>query len=788
MTWIEQSMDPSVGDMLGLEEMLTPSIFVTETGCLGCVIQLQSESLMTQSLESVRANQAVWHRVLTHLSSRDACLVTEYRRKVTLGINQETDNAFLSQLTQPQTSGDYYQQDLFVTLLSRPRLLARQRRKTVKVDFSQQMTQLEKLRNLVLSLLRPFHAVLLAEDPVVDGKVSPAMVLGLLVNAGYLQAKDSVPQSLECVSLGSRVAHKQLMINRHIQYLGMNEEQKKLGAIVSVKKYPAESELSTQCALSRLACEWVRVQSFEPLEKESALKSVGRQRSKLISAADQSLSQRDELQQLEDRLAGDNLSVGYHQQSVLVWADNEKELDKNLTSLQAALIEQGFSCVREALGLELAFWGMQAGGLTKGVRKSLITSVNFSHLCPIRGFSTGHAGKNQLQRPICMLETQEKMPYCFNFHVEGSSDNPSLGHTLILGASNSGKTVLLTYLDAMRSGLGGKRFYFDRDLGAYLYVKAMGGEYLRFDPGNGLQALNPFSLPDCEQTRRFLTDWLEQMALATSGEKLAAGDRASLRACVDYAYDYLQREERMLSNALRLLPRSYPYLQNCVLWMREPIEGESGEYCQYFDNASDELTFANLTAFDMTYLLDQAPPLLRKLVLMYIFHRIEQACCGELVTITLDEGWQYFADPYWHQKMRSWLPTLRKLNAHIVLATQSPSAILESEIKAVFMDNCPTQLYFANDQASRVVYQEAMRLSATELSVIQTLPAAERWFLLKHARDSVVVRLNVKSASRYLPILSSNAKNCRKFESIQAGPVLSGAWIDSFLQQPGGEL
>lgn len=785
MTWLEENNQLTTGSMLGLVELITPSIFVTDNGCLGSVIQLRSESLGTQSLESVRQLQVVWHRVLMHLTSRDACLVTEYRRKITIGIEQRSDNRFLAQLTASQLSGDYYQHDWYVTLLCRPGLLARQRKKRIRVDFRQQMLELEKLRNLILSLLQPFHPVLLQDERDNPGTVTLSMMLGLLVNAGYLSQK-STSGVLDDVCLGDCIAQKQLLIGRYIEYLGVKEQQQ-LAAIVSVKKYPAESELGQHCCLSRLPFEWIRVQSFEPLEKESALRAVQRQRAKLISASDQAISQREELQSLEDGVAGDRLTLGFHQQAVLVLADDRVSLDKNVTACQAGLIDQGYGCVREALGLEMAFWGMQAGGVSKGVRKSLITSVNFSHLCPIRGYSTGHAGKNYLRRAICLLETQEAMPYYFNFHVPGSVENPSLGHTLILGASNSGKTVLLTYLDAMRADLGGRRFYFDRDLGAYLYVKAVQGCYWRFDPGEQVQPMNPFSLPDSESTRRFLTDWLEQLMLGMSTELMPAEERSRLRHCVDYAYDSLELEERFLSNILRLLPCNYVYLKNCLAWLRQPMTGDCGEYACYFDNIQDELEFSSLTAFDMTYLLDHASPLLRKLVLMYLFYRIEQACVGELVTITLDEGWQYFADSYWQQRMRSWLPTLRKLNAHVVLATQSPSAILESGVKDIFLDNCPTQLYFANEKATSTTYCEAMRLSESELAVIRCALASERWFLLKHAQDSVIVRLNLKQAAKYLPILSSNAKSCRRAESIQTESANSSSWVDFFLQQSGSQ-
>lgn len=771
---------------MGLSEFITPSIFMLKDGSVGSIVQLKSESVATKGIESIRKIQAIWHQVIVGLTDNNACIITEYRHQISLGINQEIENSVLSDLVEPQLSRNFYQQDLYITLLCKPTWMSGRKRKknNVCLDNHQLIVRLEGLRGLVLSLMKTFRPMLLLQDKNRNGERSLSDVLFLIVNAGHqTQLINPDKSSFVKQDIGNEFANKQLLIGRKISYLGINEKESKFATIISIKRYPPESELTGTCPLCKLNFEWVRVHSFEPLSKESGMSCIGKQRSKLKSASDQALSQHEALSELEDKVAGESLTLGYHQYSVLVFADTEVGLEKNITALQACLIEQGYGCVREALGLEMAFWGMQAGGVSRGIRKALITSINFSHLCAIRGFSTGHRGNNHLGRPVCLLETQESMPYYFNFHVEGSRSNPSLGHTLILGASNSGKTVLLTYLDAMRSSLGGKRFFFDRDKGAYLYFKAIGGQYFSFDPSEKCMRLNPLILEGTVENRRFLTTWLEQMALPPEVKSLAAADRAVLRRCIDYAYDSLLPEQRYLSNALRILPRDYPYLENFSPWVRAGDHEIDGEFCDYFDNVKDTLSFSKATAFDMTYLLDQASPLLKKLVLMTVFHRIEQSCQGELVTITLDEGWQYFSDDYWKSKMKSWLPTLRKLNAHIVIATQSPSSIQSSGVEDIVLDNCPTQIYFGNEKANEKTYLDFLKLTKDEFQVIKSLLNPGRWMLLKHGSDSVVARLNMMGVLSYLPILSSNARNISRVKKILENYGDSDSWISLFVKK-----
>lgn len=790
MKWLNKEDIQAAGDFLSLSEFVTPSIFMLEDGSMGSVIQLEGESLQTKSQDTIRCLQSVWHQAVMGLSDDQACFLTEYRHRVPLTVEQRSDNKFISTLVDAQANRRYFQQDLFLTLLCKPIFSSLAKNTGRSVSADRLVMRLEQLRNLFLSLLKSFGPRLVVQTSNDSGRPLLAEVLGLVVNGAYMpQNKKPVNcyerTPLNQYRLGDDLAHRQLLVGRHITYLGGAKQKNRLAAVISVNRYPSTSELTTHSVLNQLDFEWIQTQSFEPLSKTAAMQRIQRQQSKLKTASDQAVTQRQALTKLEDQLASEQLTVGYHQRVILVFADNEADLEKNTIDLQACLMEQGFGCVKEALGLESAFAALQVGGVAHGVRKALITSINFSHFCPLLGYSSGHRGCNHLRRPICLLQTPEGMPYYFNFHVPGSTSNPSLGHTLVLGASNSGKTVLLTYLDAMRSALGGRRFFFDRDKGAYLYFKAIEGAYIHFDPTDSDIQLNPFSLPDNATNRRFLTQWLEQMALADSSETMQPKERSILRQCVDYAYEALSTDSRCLSNVLRILPKNFPYLQNFFPWLKSAEGRDSGEFNSYFDNVSDTLAFSRATAFDMTYLLDHAPALLKKLVLMYLFHRIEISCQGDLVTITLDEGWQYFSDQYWRNKMRDWLPTLRKLNAHLVIATQSASSILQSGIQDMVLDNCSTQLYFGNPKASADIYVDALRLSQEEWECVQNFPVSERWMLLKHAKDSMVVRLDV-GKPEFFPILSSNAESVRLYQSMQSEnkqpPV---EWLDLLLKQLG---
>src|SRR3546814_6338226 len=71
--------------------------------------------------------------------------------------------------------------------------------------------------------------------------------------------------------------------------------------------------------------------------------------------------------------------------------------------------------------------------------------------------------------PIC--------PYYFNFH---SAD---LGHSMVIGPSGGGKTVLVNFLIAQLEKFNARHIFIDKDQGAEIFVRASGGTYLALRNG-----------------------------------------------------------------------------------------------------------------------------------------------------------------------------------------------------------------------------------------------------------------------------------------------------------------
>jgi type IV secretion system protein VirB4 len=188
--------------------------------------------------------------------------------------------------------------------------------------------------------------------------------------------------------------------------------------------------------------------------------------------------------------------------------------------------------------------------------------------------------------------------------------------------------------------------------------------------------------------------------------------------------------------------------------------------------------------FDMTHFLDNEPPNVLAALSMYLFHRLEQSLDGRLVSVFMDEGWQYLDNVYWKKKLRKWLPTLRKLNCHIVLATRSPKSVAMSDISHVILDNCATQMYFANPQARKEHYIDGFNLTEAEYQCIKNTSQVSRYFVFKQGSESNLCRFNLSHMKNKLKVFSATKESTLACDEIrrQYGNQPQH-WLPHFLEE-----
>lgn len=532
--------------------------------------------------------------------------------------------------------------------------------------------------------------------------------------------------------------------------------------MLGIKEYPARTLPGMLNELLALPFELTAVQSFRFIDKASARAILSRKQNQMLNAADKAFSQVAELSEALDDLESNRWVLGEHHLSVAVFADSVAALNDHLAAARSAAAAGGAVIVREDLGLEAAWWAQLPGNFRFRKRSGAITSANFASLAPFHGFPKGWADGNPWGAAVAMFKTASGAPYFFNFH------DGDLGNTFICGPSGSGKTVVLNFLLAQVTKHGARIVLFDKDRGADLFIRALGGTYLPLKSGvpTGFAPLK--AIPYDASGQAFLTRWLESLA----GGVLTAHDKEALSGAVGAL------GESPLANRSFGALRSYLDQTDTDGLAARLKRWQRGEALGWvFDNPQDVLDAGvTYSGYNMTEFLDN--PEIRSPLMAYVFERIERTITGQRIVIAIDEFWKALGDPIFSDLANNKLKTIRKQNGLMVFATQSPADALRSKIAHTIIEQCPTQIFMANGRASESDYVTGMKLTTREFELVaRELTPESRRFLIKQGHASVVTELDLSGFDDELAILSGRTANVQLAEHIR----------DTITRSDGGE-
>ena len=578
------------------------------------------------------------------------------------------------------------------------------------------------------------------------------------------------PMGLPVGDLGHHLPFRRVSFGQEAFELAeVGPHHRMFGAIVSIKDYPAASFPGMFDQLYRMPFEVVVTQSFAFVERTSALGRMNLTLRRMRSADDEGLSLRDDLLQAKDNVATGRAGFGEHHTTIKVQAPDLALLNARVAELTASLADLGIVAVREDIALEPAFWAQFPGNFRYIVRRSLVSTQNFAGLASFHNFPVGQTKENHWGSAVTLFETTAAGPYFFNFH------QGDLGNFTVIGPSGSGKTVVLNFLLAQARRLAPRIIFFDKDRGAELFIRAMGGQYDRLRPGTAA-GLNPLQIPDRPENHQFLMDWL---ALLSGGVDVV--EQQMIREAVQA--NFMQAPEYRRLRYLVELFRGSARPHAGDLYTRLRSWWGSGERAWLFDNEVDrtDLTAATI-GFDMTDILDDA--VVRTPALFYLFHRVEERLDGTPAIIVIDEGWKALDDDVFVRRIKDWEKTIRKRNGIVGFATQSAQDALESRIASAIIEQAATQIFMINPKARAEDYRGGFGLTEHEFELIRTLPDNSHCFLIKRGVDSVVARLNLSGEKDLLTILSGRETTVRLYDEIVgAAAEPSADWMTQLLER-----
>lgn len=624
---------------------------------------------------------------------------------------------------------------------------------------------LDRAREALVASLGAYDPRVLSLYDAPGGRRSePLEFLSCLFNA------DMRPVALPHGDLGHFIPARRVSFGQDCVELGPTGDlPRRFVALVSVKDYPGATFPGMFDELYRLPFELHVTQSFAFVERAAALGRMNLALRRMQAVEDEAISLRGELAEAKDEVAAGRAGFGEHHTTIAVHADDLAQLEGQVAEVIALLADLGINAVREDIALEPAFWAQFPGNFRYIGRRGLVSTTNFAGLASLHNFPVGRAQGNHWGEAVTLFETTAAGPYFFNFH------QGDLGNFTVIGPSGSGKTVVLNFLLAQARRFAPRIIFFDKDRGAELFIRAIGGRYDRLDPG-APSGLNPLQLEDTPANRQFLIDWI---ALLAGGASTAELDQVRDALDTSFAQPRHRRRLRHLVELFRGSARPEP---DDLYARLRPWWGE-GERAWLFDNERD-LTDpgADTVGFDMTAILDD--PVARTPAMFYFFQRVEERLDGSPSIIVIDEGWKALDDEVFVRRIKDWEKTIRKRNGVVGFATQSASDALESKIASAIIEQAATQIFMINPRARAEDYINGFGLSRHEFDLIRTLPDTSHCFLIKHGRDSVVARLDLSGESELLTILSGRESTVRLFDRLvtQTGPDPAN-WLHRLIEE-----
>ncbi|WP_312808450.1 conjugal transfer protein TrbE [Agrobacterium cavarae] len=473
-------------------------------------------------------------------------------------------------------------------------------------------------------------------------------------------------------------------------------------------------------------------------------------------------------------LGSDQVGEVYVTATVTVWDTDPAIADEKLRLTEKVIQSRDFTAIIESVNAIEAWLGSIPGQTYANVRQPPISTLNLAHMIPLSAVWAGPAKDEHFDAPpLFYARTEGSTPFRFSLHVG------DVGHTMIVGPTGAGKSVLLAMMALQfRRYLRSQVFAFDFGGSIRAATLAMNGDWQ--DLGGSLSddtsLLNTVSfqpLAGIEDTpeRAWAADWLvdilirEGVTITPDIKEYLWTALTSLASAPVVERTITGLTVLLQSSALKQALRPY-----CI----------GGPYGRLLDAEMEWLGDAQVQAFETEGLIGTgAAPA----VLSYLFHRIESRFDGRPSLLIIDEGWRALDDGGFAQKIKEWLKTLRKKNVSVVFSSQSLADIEASPIAPVIVESCPTRIFLANERAIEpqiTSIYERFGLNARQIEIIARA-TPKRDYYCQSRRGNRLFELGLGSVALTLCAASTKADHALIDELIRDGarPYFLEAWLEA---------
>src|SRR5437899_12625698 len=208
-------------------------------------------------------------------------------------------------------------------------------------------------------------------------------------------------------------------------------------------------------------------------------------------------------------LGSDQIGQAFVTATITVWDGDPGAADEKLRLVEKVIQGRDFTCMIETVNAVEAWLGSLPGHVYANVRQPPVSTLNIAHMIPLSAVWAGPLRDTHLGAPPLFFgRTEGSTPFRFSLHVG------DVGHTLVVGPTGAGKSVLLALMALQfRRYPTARVFAFDFGGSIRAAALAMGGDW--HDLGGALSedamepvALQPLAAIDDAGERAWAAQWV----------------------------------------------------------------------------------------------------------------------------------------------------------------------------------------------------------------------------------------------------------------------------------------
>ena len=522
------------------------------------------------------------------------------------------------------------------------------------------------------------------------------------------------------------------------------------------------------------------------------------------------LDQIADLDKAKRALDNNEVVFGAYCATLLIYHDDPKVLAHYTRAALQAIERTGLIGRVESINATDAYLGSLPGHYYENLRRPIVSQDVLLDLLPLQQPLPGEAHcPNPLmgttRSPLMQVRVKGASNYLLNLHAR------DIGHTLVIGPTGSGKSVLLGELMLNLLRYQDMRiFAFDKGYSFYALTRALEGTHLTFN--NERAQLCPLYDLETDLQRDYAVSFVETL-LRLNEVTITPELRNEIITCINLLSSQ-PKSRRSLSELyittqrpeIRTALASYTTMGGDLKSLSQQLVAEQlGATSQatqplcsapmgampagaaqmgampagsaqvgaarsaLLDGSCNlEIGTRALTTFECAEIFSSSPSFAVP-VLKQIFHLIEQQFDGRPAAIVLDEAWLMLQDPVFADELLKWFKTLRKFNVAVILATQSLADLKQSSFFENLLDCAKTRFFLANCDAASAALKDTyqvMGLSSTEIEgLVHATPKRDYYFT--KGRERIMVNLILPPTELQLLSIAGD-HNCAQVDELYA--------------------